>query len=134
MGAMDKKRQIERRREAFIRFMQRRGLTVADLARRTRVAATTLYSYTSGKSDSLKGTTEQAIADGLGVKTSDLYAEEGASESPGAFDNIEGDPFKAAYLLAEEISKARPKPLTAAQKAELARKFYEALTSLDSID
>ena len=128
---MQKKRQIERRRAAFKRFMEERGYTVASLARHADLPASTLYSYVGGKTDSLKGTTEQAIADNLAVSTADLYPGEGRAAIKSPFLSLPDDPLKAAYKLVDEISRARPTPLDVDQKAELARRLYDALTAVE---
>lgn len=53
--------------------MQAESLTPADVARRSGVAVTTLYSYLSGKSQSLRGDTQQQIADAYGVALERLF-------------------------------------------------------------
>jgi transcriptional regulator with XRE-family HTH domain len=70
-----KKRPIHNRRKAFRAFMDARGLTPSDISRQTGVAATTIYSFLDGKSDSFTGRTEKKIADGLGITVNDLYQE-----------------------------------------------------------
>lgn len=63
---------IAARREAFRRFCQAHG-NVAEVARRSGVPPTTLYSYLKGATDSLKGTTEQKVAAAFGVPVTHLF-------------------------------------------------------------
>ena len=67
--------EIQRRREAFIRWQQARGLTVAAIYRASGVPESTIRSYINGKADSLKGTTQALIAAAYGVSTSDLFGD-----------------------------------------------------------
>jgi hypothetical protein len=64
---------IENRREAFKAWMDAMELTPAEVARRAAIPPTTLYSYLDGKSQSLKGATEQKIADAFGVPVEVLF-------------------------------------------------------------
>jgi AcrR family transcriptional regulator len=64
---------IERRREAFNAWVAEHGPTIADVARRAGVPQTTLYSYASGKSQSLKGITQEKVAAAYGVRIEDLF-------------------------------------------------------------
>jgi hypothetical protein len=67
-------RTIESRREAFNAWVQSNGPTIADVARRAQVPQTTLYSYASGKSQSLKGITQEKIASAYRVRVEDLFS------------------------------------------------------------
>ena len=53
--------------------MEANELSAADVARRATIPPTTLYSYLDGKSQSLKGATEQRIAEAFGVPVSVLF-------------------------------------------------------------
>jgi AcrR family transcriptional regulator len=64
---------IENRRSAFKAWMAANELTPAEIARRAKVPATTLYSYLDGKSQSMKGTTQEAIATAFGVAVETLF-------------------------------------------------------------
>lgn len=72
-------RTIESRRAAFNAWVRENGPTIADVARRAEVPQTTLYSYASGKSQSLKGITQEKIASAYRVRVEDLFS--GASSS-----------------------------------------------------
>jgi len=63
---------IDRRRAAFQGWVKANG-GVRAVAERAEVPATTLYSYLGGKSQSLKGTTQDAIAQAFSVSTDDLF-------------------------------------------------------------
>jgi len=63
---------IDRRRAAFQAWVKENG-GVRGVAERADVPATTLYSYLGGKSQSLKGTTQDAIAQAFSVSTDDLF-------------------------------------------------------------
>jgi hypothetical protein len=65
---------IERRRDAFKQWMERVDQTAPDIFKRSGVAATTIYSYLAGKSDSLKGTTEEQIANAYGITTDEIFS------------------------------------------------------------
>lgn len=73
-------RTVESRREAFNAWVAKHGPTIADVARRAQVPQTTLYSYASGKSQSLKGITQEKIASAYRVRVEDLF--DGSGESP----------------------------------------------------
>lgn len=64
---------IDSRRAAFNAWVAAHGPTVADVARRAGVPQTTLYSYASGKSQSLKGITQEKIASAYRVRVEDLF-------------------------------------------------------------
>jgi hypothetical protein len=64
---------IESRRAAFNAWVREHGPTIADVARRAQVPQTTLYSYASGKSQSLKGITQEKIASAYHVRVEDLF-------------------------------------------------------------
>jgi hypothetical protein len=63
---------IDRRREAFRAWVKDHGGVTA-VAGRSGVPQTTLYSYLSGKSQSLKGTTQDAIIEAFEARASDLF-------------------------------------------------------------
>lgn len=63
---------IAQRRRAFRLFVQAND-GAASVARRSGVPATTIYSYLAGKSDSLKGTTEEKIASAFDVPIERLF-------------------------------------------------------------
>jgi hypothetical protein len=67
-------RTVESRREAFNAWVHENGPTIADVARRAAVPQTTLYSYASGKSQSLKGITQEKIASAYRVRVEDLFS------------------------------------------------------------
>jgi hypothetical protein len=67
-------RTIESRRDAFNAWVQANGPTIADVARRAGVPQTTLYSYASGKSQSLKGITQEKVATAYRVRVEDLFS------------------------------------------------------------
>lgn len=64
---------VESRRGAFKAWMEANELSPAEVARRAKVPATTLYSYLDGKSQSMKGTTQEAIATAFGVAVETLF-------------------------------------------------------------
>lgn len=64
----------DKRREAFRAWAKAHG-GVAEIARTAKVAQTTLYSYLGGKSDSMKGTTQDAICDAYGVASEELFGQ-----------------------------------------------------------
>jgi transcriptional regulator with XRE-family HTH domain len=66
---------IDSRRAAFNAWVQAHGPTVADVARRAQVPQTTLYSYASGKSQSLKGITQEKIASAYRVSVEALFGD-----------------------------------------------------------
>ena len=66
---------IDSRRTAFNAWVAEHGPTVADVARRAGVPQTTLYSYASGKSQSLKGITQEKIASAYRVRVEDLFGD-----------------------------------------------------------
>lgn len=63
----------ENRRRAFKEWLAANDLTPADVARRAEVPPTTLYSYLDGKSQSLKGTTQEKIAEAFCVPVERLF-------------------------------------------------------------
>lgn len=63
----------EIRRQAFREWMEANDLSAADVARRATIPPTTIYSYLDGKSQSLKGTTEQKIAEAFNVPVEVLF-------------------------------------------------------------
>jgi len=65
---------IDSRREAFNAWVREHGPTIADVARRAGVPQTTLYSYASGKSQSLKGITQEKVASAYRVRVEDLFS------------------------------------------------------------
>jgi AcrR family transcriptional regulator len=67
-------RTIESRRAAFNEWVRVNGPTIADVARRAQVPQTTLYSYASGKSQSLKGITQEKIALAYQARVEDLFS------------------------------------------------------------
>lgn len=71
--------QIERRRAAFKAWLKAAG-GVKAVSEKAKVPATTLYSYLSSKSQSLKGTTQDAIAEAFNVPVDELFG--GAATVP----------------------------------------------------
>jgi transcriptional regulator with XRE-family HTH domain len=63
----------ENRREAFRAWMAANDLSPADVARRATIPPTTIYSYLDGKSRSLRGDTEQRIAQAFNVAVEMLF-------------------------------------------------------------
>ena len=63
----------EQRRAAFRAWIAANDLTPAEVARKADVPATTLYSYLDGKSQSLKGTTQEKIAEAFNVPVERLF-------------------------------------------------------------
>jgi len=70
---MTKRDEIEQRRGAFNQLLKTRDIKVAELARRSKVPASTIYSFTRGDTDSMTGVNESAIAAALGLNKDDLY-------------------------------------------------------------
>jgi lambda repressor-like predicted transcriptional regulator len=69
-----KKRGISQQRRAALRvFMEARGLSAAGWAKKAGVPASTLQSFLQGRSESLRGQTEQLLAVALGVTVSQMY-------------------------------------------------------------
>ena len=66
---------IDSRRAAFNAWVAQHGPTIADVARRAGVPQTTLYSYASGKSQSLKGITQEKIASAYQVRMEELFGD-----------------------------------------------------------
>jgi transcriptional regulator with XRE-family HTH domain len=66
---------IESRRRAFFSTLQDRGLTVAELARRSGIPPSTLYSYRDGKAQSLNGINQEKIASALNMTVDELFRE-----------------------------------------------------------
>ncbi len=62
----------ERRRGAFKTWVKEHG-GAAEVARKAGMPPTTLYSYLAAKSDSLKGTTQEKVAEAFGVPVGDLF-------------------------------------------------------------
>lgn len=71
---------IETRRAAFNAWVQAHGPTIADVARRAQVPQTTLYSYASGKSQSLKGITQEKIASAYRTRVDELFGGFGSAQ------------------------------------------------------
>lgn len=63
----------ENRRAAFRAWMDANGLKPADVARRSGIKPTTIYSYLAGKSQSLMGTREQIIADAFSTTVESIF-------------------------------------------------------------
>lgn len=63
----------ESRRAAFKAWIAANDLTAAQVADRAKVPRTTLYSYLDGKAQSMKGTTQEAIASAFGVGVDTLF-------------------------------------------------------------
>ena len=61
------------RRAAFVAWMAENELNVAEVSRRSEVPARTLYSYVRGDSQSLKGTTQERIAQAFSVPVERLF-------------------------------------------------------------
>lgn len=98
---------IELRREAFRAWVEENGPTVAKVAKRADIPPTTIYSYLSGKSDSLKGTTQDAIATAYDVPVGELFASSRPREVPVVGYVGAG---AAAHLYAEEEIDRVPAP------------------------
>lgn len=64
----------ENRREAFRNWMLANELSPAAVARKAGIPATTIYSYLDGKSRSLRGDTQQRIADAFGTTAEALFS------------------------------------------------------------
>jgi len=73
--------EIELRREALRRFMKARGLNMNKWAKLAGVPETTLRSYLSGRSKSLRGITEKKLATAAETTVSGLYGEDYDSPS-----------------------------------------------------
>jgi len=73
---------IENRREAFRQWLAANELTPAEVAKRANIPPTTIYSYLDGKSQSMKGTTQEAIASAFNVSVETLFTfrQEGGRE------------------------------------------------------
>lgn len=112
---------IDERRSAFRRFVEDRG-SVAVVARRSGVPATTIYSYLGGKSDSLKGTTEEKIAAAFDVPIALLFGGDGGqrevavayyvgagsevravNDGQGPFDYVEAPDYATAATVAARV-------------------------------
>ncbi len=65
---------VDSRRAAFNAWVQSHGPTIADVARKAQVPQTTLYSYASGKSQSLKGITQEKIASAYRTRVEELFS------------------------------------------------------------
>ncbi len=65
--------EIERRREAFRIWVRENGPRVPDIAEKAGVPITTLYSYLGGKTQSLKGTTQETIANAYGMTVEEVF-------------------------------------------------------------
>lgn len=63
---------IERRREAFRQWVEAHG-GVANVKAVANVPGSTLYSYLGGKTQSLKGTTQEAISEAFSASVSDMF-------------------------------------------------------------
>ncbi len=61
------------RRAAFLAWMEANELNVAEVSRRSDVPSRTLYSYLRGDSQSLKGTTQERIAQAFSVPIDRLF-------------------------------------------------------------
>lgn len=72
----------ENRRAAFRGWLEANGLTVADVARRSKVPASTIYSYLAGKAQSLTGANQEKIARAVGATIEQLFT----SNSGGRLD------------------------------------------------
>jgi AcrR family transcriptional regulator len=80
---------IEGRRRAFKEWMEVNALSVAEIARRADIPPTTLYSYLDGKSQSLKGTTQEKIAQAFDVSVETLFSSRsGARREIGVWGKI----------------------------------------------
>lgn len=64
-----------RRRDAFSAWMKRAGLKVADVAKKSGVPASTLYSFVAGKAASFKGTTEARVAAAFNLPVDEIFGE-----------------------------------------------------------
>lgn len=63
---------LDRRRKAFAAWVRENG-GVRTVAKQSEVPATTLYSYLGGKSQSLKGSTQDQIAEAFGVQADEMF-------------------------------------------------------------
>jgi hypothetical protein len=82
-------RAIENRRAAFRAWLADNDLKPADVARRANVPPTTLYSYLDGKSQSMKGTTQEAIAQAFNIPVEALFTSGGgASKDVGVWGKV----------------------------------------------
>ena len=68
---------IEQRREAFRTWVREQG-GVRQVAQRAGIPPTTLYSYLTGKSQSLKGSTQEEIARAFGISQDELFGADGS--------------------------------------------------------
>jgi transcriptional regulator with XRE-family HTH domain len=79
----------ENRRDAFRAWMAANDLSAADVARRATIPPTTIYSYLDGKSRSLRGDTEQRIAQAFNVTVELLFtARSGMGRDVGVWGKI----------------------------------------------
>lgn len=63
----------DRRRRAFLAWLDRTGRTIAQVARDSGVPQTTLYSFASGKAASLKATTEARVAAAYSLPIDEIF-------------------------------------------------------------
>jgi hypothetical protein len=112
-------RNADRRRESFRSWVKENG-NVKEVAKRAGVPPTTLYSYLGGKSQSLKGTTQEAVTRAFGVSSEDLFGDKGgvrlvpvvgyvgAGDAAHYYDTSQGDlDYVSAPEEATEATQAR---------------------------
>jgi len=63
----------DNRRDAFRAWVSDHGPSVSDVAKKAGIPPTTLYSYLAGKSQSLKGSTQERIAAAYSVPVDNLF-------------------------------------------------------------
>jgi len=81
-------RETDQRRQAFLSWMKAHGLKVPSVARKADVPSSTLYSYVSGKSASLAGSTEARIAQAYTTTVHAIFSGEERSFGVGVFGKI----------------------------------------------
>lgn len=82
---MEQRQIIEARRQAFVAWMQRMGITQAEVSRRTGIPKTTLSSYVNGQSSSLLGTNQEKIARAFATSPDVIFNLQSKSGTIGVF-------------------------------------------------
>lgn len=111
---------IDRRRHTFKAWVEANG-GVSGVAKRSGVPPTTLYSYLGAKSQSLKGSTQDQIAEAFGIAADEMFGASGNrtvplvgyvgagaeahfyAEGDGPLDDVDAPPWANDQTRASEI-------------------------------
>lgn len=102
---------------AFIAWMDRAGTNTTQVSKRSSVTYSTLASFVQGDTQSLKGTTEEMVAEAFGVSTTEIFAGAAGQLVP-IIGRVGADPEgTVVYSTGQETGDMAPIPPGGTSKA-----------------